>query len=227
LGAFDRLLKEDIKYRITFSISPTLISLLTDDLLKKRYISYLDKLIELSKKEVKRTAREDEPYHELAKYYHSWYKETKKLYNDRYKTDLCAAFLELAKEGRLELITTAATHGYLPLLKNQESAVRSQVFTGVKTFETAFGFTPKGFWLPECGYYPGLENILQEAGVKYFFIDTHGLTNADKTSPYGVYAPISCTNGLHAFARDPETSRCVWSAAEGYPGDFIGNIIAT
>src|SRR5207249_3255058 len=37
---------------------------------------------------------------------------------------------------------------------------------------------------------------------------------------YGVYAPIACDSGVAAFGRDPDSSRQVWSAEEGYPGDF-------
>ena len=38
---------------------------------------------------------------------------------------------------------------------------------------------------------------------------------------YGVYAPILCPkSGVAALARDTESSKQVWSAIEGYPGDF-------
>ncbi len=32
-------------------------------------------------------------------------------------------------------------------------------------------------------------------------------------------APLDCGNGVAVFARDPDSSRQVWSAQEGYPGD--------
>jgi 1,4-alpha-glucan branching enzyme len=34
-----------------------------------------------------------------------------------------------------------------------------------------------------------------------------------------VFAPVFCPNGVAAFGRDHESSRQVWSAQEGYPGD--------
>jgi len=57
----------------------------------------------------------------------------------------------------LELITSAATHGFLPLLSSNPGAVRAQIEIGVKEFERHFGRKPKGIWLPECGYIEGLE----------------------------------------------------------------------
>jgi 1,4-alpha-glucan branching enzyme len=119
----------------------------------------------------------------------------------------------------LELITTAATHGFLPLLNISEAAVRTQIQVGIATFKSRFGFAPKGFWLPECGFYPGLERMLQEAGVHYFFVDSHGIMDASQFPRHGVYAPLDCGNGVMAFGRDPACSQQVWSAEQGYPGD--------
>ena len=130
------------------------------------------------------------------------------------------AFKKHHQAGNLELITCAATHGFLPLLNISETAVRNQVHTGVETFKSNFGFPPPGFWLPECGYFPGLENILEEAKIKYSFTDTHGVMYASQRPEHGVYAPLDCGNGVAVFGRDPDSSHQVWSAEEGYPGDF-------
>ena len=54
-----------------------------------------------------------------------------------------------------------------------------------------FGREPAGIWLPECGYYPGLDEFLAEAGIRYFFVDTHGVADATPRPRYGVYAPSS------------------------------------
>ena len=78
-----------------------------------------------------------------------------------------------------------------------------------------------GFWLPECGYYPGVDEILKEEGIRYFFVDSHGLLNADPKPKYSVYAPIYCPSGLAVFGRDWESSKQVWSSKEGYPGDPV------
>jgi 1,4-alpha-glucan branching enzyme len=76
-----------------------------------------------------------------------------------------------------------------------------------------------GIWLPECGYFPGLDAALAEANLRYFFVDTHGITDATPRPRHGVYAPLYTPSGPAAFARDPESSMQVWSSESGYPGD--------
>jgi len=43
--------------------------------------------------------------------------------------------------------------------------------------------------------------------------------HASPRPKYGVFAPIFCPSGVAAFGRDVESSKQVWSAIEGYPGD--------
>ena len=74
-------------------------------------------------------------------------------------------------------------------------------------------------WLGECGYVPGVDELLREAAIRYFFVDSHGILFADRRPVYGVYAPLYCPSGVAAFGRDMESSEQVWSAKEGYPGD--------
>ena len=68
LTAFENLCRDSVDFRITISTSPTLLSMLTDDLLKERYARKLDKLVELSEREVDRT-RNDGRFHGLAQMY--------------------------------------------------------------------------------------------------------------------------------------------------------------
>jgi 1,4-alpha-glucan branching enzyme len=73
--------------------------------------------------------------------------------------------------------------------------------------------------VPECAYYPGLDEVLAEAGVRYFFVDAHGLDHAEPRPLFGVAAPVFCPSGVAAFGRHPLTSRLVWSKSVGYPAD--------
>ncbi len=218
IDMLDRLQADDVDYRLTLSLSPTLMSMLCDDLLQTRYLRHLHSLLELAEKEIVRNRKQPE-YQKLARLYRRFFLNTLNTYQDRYQGDLLAAFKKHQSTGKLELITTAATHGFLPLLNVSETAVRNQINTGIATFKAYFGNTPTGFWLPECGYYLGLETALADAGIGYFFVDTHGVMDASEQPRNGVYAPIACANGVAAFARDPESSQQVWSAKEGYPGD--------
>ena len=67
--------------------------------------------------------------------------------------DLLARFSRLERLGAIELITTAATHAYLPLLATT-AAVRRQVAIARQSHARHFGRDPRGFWLPECAYRP-------------------------------------------------------------------------
>lgn len=218
IGVLDRLHADNVAYRLTLSLSPTLISMLRDDLLQTRYLKYLHGRLELAEKEIIRT-RGQPAYQKLARLYRRFFLSALNTYRNRCQGDLLTALKEHQATGRLELMTTAATHGFLPLLNASETAVRNQINIGIATFKAHLGCSPAGFWLPECGYYPGLESMLADAGIQYFLVDTHGVTNASERPRNGVYAPIARDNGVAAFGRDPESSRQVWSAKEGYPGD--------
>src|SRR5207253_113744 len=100
------------------------------------------------------------------------------------------------------------------------AAVRAQVEVAAAEYRRFFGRSAEGFWLPECAYEPGLDAEIARAGFRYFFVDTHGIAHATPRPVYGVYAPIACDSGVAAFGRDPDSSKQVWSAEEGYPGDF-------
>ncbi len=219
LSAFESLKAENIRYRLTMSITPTLLAMLSDELLQKRYIRYVNKLIELSGKELERT--KDQPdFRPLARMYHSKYKNDLYVFREKYGCDLVTAFKELQDSGSLEIIASAATHGFLPLLNIPEESLRAQIGIGVKSYERHFGKKPKGIWLPECGYIPEVEGALKENGVEYFITESHGLLYAKPRPVFGTYAPVVTPGGIVAFARDAESSRQVWSSKEGYPGDY-------
>src|SRR5438034_491247 len=132
-------------------------------------------------------------------------------------------------------LAEAITETYIPLLETlgaldrdrvparlrvTPGAVRAQIEVAVAEHRRFFARPPEGFWLPECAYEPGLDAELARVGVRYFFVDTHGIAHATPRPVYGVYAPIACDSGVAAFGRDPDSSKQVWSAEEGYPGDF-------
>lgn len=217
LRMLEGLEDDGVDYSLLISLSPPLVTMFEDALLQKRYAEHLEKLVRLADREVERTCGDD-TFHPLARWYANWFRDTRYWYEERYGRSLVDAFGRLASYGRLELMTCAGTHGFLPLLKQNPGAVRAQVHTAVEFHQEVFGVHPQGMWVPECAYYPGLEETLHDAGVRYFFVDTHAIENAAERSPYGVYAPAYTPNGVAAFARDKETSYQVWAAECGYPG---------
>jgi 1,4-alpha-glucan branching enzyme len=192
--------------------------MLADPLLQKRYRDYLKNLIDLCEKEIIRTKDQPE-FNRLAHMYHDKYKHDYYIFNDKYNGNLIPAFKYFQDIGKLEVITCTATHGYLPLMTITPEAVKAQIAVGVKTYERFLGRKPRGIWLAECAYVPEVEKYLLEQGIQFIITETHGITYAESRPVYGTYSPIVSPNGLVAFGRDLESSRQVWSADEGYPGD--------
>jgi 1,4-alpha-glucan branching enzyme len=218
LRRFETLRSEGVRFRITMTVTPPLASMLEDRLLQSRYLSYLDKRIELLEKEVK--GNKGTHVEAIARHYHKEYSEVKSFVFQNYRGRILQSFRSLEESGHLELITCTATHGFLPLMKD-ESALREQIRTAVISHEHHFGRKPRGIWLAECGYTDGVDKILADAGIDYFFVDSHGILFGDPQPVYGVYAPVITENGVNVFARDEESSKQVWSQKEGYPGDYI------
>ena len=219
LARFQRLRDDRVPFRITMSFTPTLLAMLSDMFLQSRYVRHLDKLIELAEKEMWRT-RWEPAFNKLAMMYHRLLTTSRHTFVDVYRCNIITPFRQLAEQGYLEPITCAATHGFLPLMDAQPQAARAQIRIGVQAFEQAFGFRPVGIWLPECGYHPGHDAFLKEQGIRYFLVDAHGVLFGSPRPKYGVYAPVYCRSGVAAFGRDLESSKSVWSAEAGYPGDY-------
>ena len=217
LEAFDRLLDDGIRFRLTMTLTPPLVGMLRDELLMERYAARLDRLCELTDKEVQRT-RGDAHLGKLAWFYREHHYHLRRLFHDRYKRNLVGAFKRLQDAGVLEIITCGATHGFLPLMMQPE-AVRAQIKVAAVDYRMHFGRDPRGIWLPECGYSPGIEKLLAAENIRFFFIDSHGMEHSSPRPRRGVYAPVYTQGGVAAFARDPESSMQVWSADYGYPGD--------
>jgi 1,4-alpha-glucan branching enzyme len=215
---FEKLLHDKVDFRLTMTLTPTLLSMLQDSLLQNRYLNHINKLIELGHREVGRTAWQWD-FNQLANMYLAHFYEARDLFQ-RYNRNLVEAFKNIQDAGKLEIITCTATHGYLPLMDVTKPSVRAQVKTAVGHYERTFGAKPKGIWLPECGYNPGDDEILKEAGLKYFFGDAHAILHGSPRPKYGVFAPVYCKSGVACFGRDLESSKQVWSSIEGYPGDY-------
>jgi 1,4-alpha-glucan branching enzyme len=218
IDMMDGLINDNCDFRLTMSITPPLAAMLSDELLQNRYLATVDKGIELAHKEINRT-KGDHHYHELAWFYLHRLENCRHVFADKYHRNLLTAFRKFQDAGKLEIITCGATHGYLPLMSEYPQAVRAQIMVARDHYQECFGRAPRGIWLPECAYYPGVDKFLQEAEIRWFVVDTHAIMHADQRPRYGVYAPLFTRSGPAAFARDIESSVQVWSSERGYPGD--------
>jgi 1,4-alpha-glucan branching enzyme len=218
LQVFESLHRDKLPFKITMSLTPPLCEMLADELLQTRYVNHINRLRELAEKECTRT-KNDPGFCYLAAMYRNLFEECHRVFN-KYHRNLLNGFRKFQKLGNLEIITCGATHGFLPNLRQSNRSVEAQLAVAVKNYSKHFNQEPWGIWLGECGYYKGLDKHIKEAGLRYFFVDTHGILQGEPPSPKGNYAPIETPHGAFAFARDQESSKAVWSAEEGYPGDF-------
>lgn len=209
--------KQGMHAPLTLTLSPPLCAMLQDPLLQYRYDRHLNGLVELADKEIHRT-HWDRAFHELAKMYHLRLSQVRETWLGCGR-NLLSAFRELQDAGLIEIITCAATHALLPMLAGHPASMRAQILVARDHYRSCFGRDPRGIWLPECAYTDGVENFLQEANIRWFITDTHGVLHANPRPRYGVFAPLFTPNGIAAFGRDLDSARQVWSRNEGYPGD--------
>lgn len=219
IEVFEKLVEDNVDFRLTMSLTPPLVSMLADEVLQSRYLQYLDKRIHLAGLEVERTKHQPE-FLRLAQMYLKYFKNARFVFAEKYRRNIVTAFKNFQDMGKLEIITCGVTHGYLPLMNGNVNAMRAQIKVAVDHYEKHFGRKPRGIWLPECGYEPGIDQILKEAGIRFFITETHGILYASPRPKYGIFAPVYCPSGVAAFGRDLESSKQVWSSKEGYPGDF-------
>jgi 1,4-alpha-glucan branching enzyme len=159
-----------LPYRIVIGLTPILIEQLADRDLNVRTLEYIDDQVLRAGKDLRRFADAGDRAHaELADFYVGSYSRLREAYRTRFGRDLVGAFADLAKTGHVEILTSAATHGYLPLL--DRASVEAQLSVGIRSSRRLTGLDPTGIWLPECAYAPGLEKALAAHGITHFFTD--------------------------------------------------------
>jgi 1,4-alpha-glucan branching enzyme len=263
LDVFYRLRDEGVSAPVNVSFTPVLMEQLKSESFGPNFKNYLKMKTEI--------ARKDRVYFEkggnktmsrLAATWESWYEKLLSQFAGRYGEDIIAAYRGLQDDGCVEVMTSAATHGYLPLLSRDDS-IRAQVRQGRLVYEKYFGRAPRGFWLPECAYRPGyawkpplgkkkavdrlgVDEILGQEGLAYFFVDAHLLKGGEAKGVYlerfpalrllwekfkkeyyparesvknSYLAYLAHPSGVPFLVRDERSGTQVWSGKTGYPGD--------
>jgi 1,4-alpha-glucan branching enzyme len=177
---------EGVPYRITIGITPTLLEQLADPDICTRFLAYADDQIRRAELDAwdfgvaGASARQA-----VAEFYRATYTRLKHAFTQRFGRDVVGAFADLARTGEVEILTCAATHGYLPLLDPR--SIEAQLRVGLASTRRLTGLEPTGIWLPECGYKPGLERSLERHGFTHFFTDAalmRGREVARAAKPY-------------------------------------------
>ncbi len=241
LGLLHDLRDGGVPYGVTIGLTPTLLEQLADTDIDHRFVEYCDDQIRRADQDLQRFgAIGDTDRGALAMFYASLFRAHRDAYVHRFSRDVVGAFADLARTGHVEILTSGATHGYLPLL--DAASVHAQLDVGTRTTRRRTGVDPRGIWLPECAYAPGLETILESFGLTHFFTDAallggrrlveHGHRFEGRRSGDAIAAPLVAAydvdvlrpylvreSHVAAVVRHDTVSGQVWSAMMGYPGD--------
>lgn len=228
LRVFERLADEGVPARANVGFTPVLMEQLAAADFGPGFEAYLDMKMAAAADDGRRFGATGAAGLEaLAGSWGTWYRGLLEDFRGRYGGDILAGFRSLQDRGAIEVLTSAATHAYFPLLARDDS-LRQQVRQGRHTYRRHFGREPRAFWLPECAYRPGyawqnpleggpayprrgVDEILAEEGLGCFFVDSAMIKGGPAR---GVY--IDRFPGLKRLW---DNSRDARGPAEGAPGD--------
>jgi 1,4-alpha-glucan branching enzyme len=204
LDALYDLVDESVPARLTLGMTPILTEQLADPLVCEHFELYLKEKIAAAEADLPRfEAKNERHFTHLASFYLNWYTHTLHSFRDRFQGDLIGALARLQELGIVEILTSAATHGYLPLL-GRDASIYGQIRTGVESYRRHYGTAPRAIWLPECAYRPAyiengdqirpaIEEFLSALDIGCFFCETHTITGGrpvgkaagEAIGPYG------------------------------------------
>ena len=202
LNLVNELVRSGVQAGITLGITPILAEQLSQSDFTADFQVYIKQKIRAAESDYSYFNKQgDKALARLSEMWREHFKRSLTDFDETYKQDIIGSFKQLQDNGHIEIITSAATHGYLPLLGLDQS-VEAQVKVGCETYERHFARKPRGIWLPECAYRPayhwkypkyhpdlsyerrGVEEVLAENGLHYFFVDTHLLKGGKESGFY-------------------------------------------
>ncbi len=224
LRTIRRLSSEGIPFCANVSLSPVLLEQLAHPDFRSELPHYLQRKI-LSATEDAAFFQQAGEHHllHLARHWERTFREALVEFEE-WDGNLLAGFRAAEESGAIRLMTSAATHGYAPLI-GTDGSLRGQFQTAVRAHEEHFGSRPTGVWLPECGYRPagawqppvapfggsgplpleriGVETALADAGLRFTVVDSHLVSDAEslsmrtpatELSPSSMYRPHNIEN---------------------------------
>lgn len=193
LAAAEGLVAKGVSPKWTINISPVLAEQLAAPDFPTELLFYVENRRRACRENLEHFRRSERP--DLAALTRFWEETLDRMWElfRRRGRNLLAAFADLHRAGHLEVITCAATHGYLPLLSRDES-LHLQLRAAIEAHRRHFGREPSGIWLPECAYRPraafaeairpGVEELLPRYGLRFFVVDHHLMAGRTPLSPY-------------------------------------------
>lgn len=215
LDLLGRLRAGGIRGAITMGITPVLIEMLRDRALVAGFDSYLDSRIELLEEDIVSFGTAEPALRQLAIDARATIQNMRKHWREKYDRDVIGAFRGFAQSGDIEIITSSATHAYLPLLDSPK-AVEAQLATGLEITAEAFGKRRAGVWLPECGFDPNVIPILERLGIEFFYADERAIQGLEPNVDRPFLYPNS---NVCYFVRHPMARGELMDTDLGYPGN--------
>ena len=201
LGMFSRLEGEHIPFRLGLSISPVFAQMLSDDLLIRKYASYLDHQIEFGMQELERV-KGNPQVRLLAQRYFDQAVDRRALFITRYDGNIIKAFDYYRKKRNIEFLATTATPAFLPFLCPFPEAVQGQIEVALSYYRHSLGISPPGFWLPDLGWTKELDCFFRSYGFNYTITDSHGFIYGDPPPSRGTFFPVKTPQSLFVLSRD-------------------------
>lgn len=229
LIALTDLARRGVPFHLTIGMTPILMEQLGDETVRAHFEAYLTDRLGRAERDVARFAtaahlRE----RRVAERYVELFSGVRDAFLGRFGRDIVGGFADLQRAGHVELMVSAATHGYLPLL-GRASSIAAQLQVGIETYRRHTGATPRAIWLPECAYrpahngLPGIEDFLAAQGLNLFFTEAQTLAEAplvgDGRSVPTAFRPYRIgASDVQVVARNQRVAEQVWSRWQGYPG---------
>jgi 1,4-alpha-glucan branching enzyme len=201
LEVLQRLENDQVPFRLALAISPVLCHMLSDEHLCQKYLSYIDKQIEFGIKELERTA-DNKELNKLAQSYYDRIVDRRIAYTEHHENNLLKAIDIYRRKGKIEILTTCATHAFLPFISHNYESLQAQLETPSSIYRRHFGGSSQGFWLPELGWASEMESYLRAYNYTYTIVDSHGLLLGNPQPAKGCFYPVKTPNGIFILARD-------------------------
>ncbi|MDR0539507.1 MAG: DUF1957 domain-containing protein [Spirochaetaceae bacterium] len=203
LQMLERLDIDCVPCRIGIVLSPLLAAMFRNTALVDKYLRYVDKQIAFGEVELIRTEnKHNDSLWKLARYYYNTIKEKKLAFIERYNKDIISALRYYRQKGRLEILSTAGTHCFLPYYTQYSQIIHTQFETALTDYRNLFGDNPAGFWLPELGWSKEIDVFLRRYGINYTVITAHAAALADPPGKTGSFYPYRSSEGCFLLVRD-------------------------
>ncbi len=203
-----RSMEEEGWGRLAVTLTPILAEQLADPWMQERMDEYLEnRLRQCSEERARLEGLGDAPRLEVNRLHADFYRRVLGLWRERYRGRTLQELAAHREAGRLEVVASAATHAFLPLLAGDTERLR-QARLGLELHWERFGAPSRGFWLPECAFSAGMENFARALGaeVDYVFLDASALGGGGDTS---VPRRLG-EDGPAVLLRDPLLHDLVW-----------------